>query len=472
MFCCFGGLPNSTIMKQPKTKTEGVAVVEVTEYELTETERSASVDEAPDGGVAAWLQVLGASLLFFNSWYAPPFNHLMPVRLHDLRRGIVNLFGAFQAYYELNGLATSTTSAISWIGTIQGFLLIVVGVITGPLYDLGYLRALIGVGTTLLVLGIMTASLATEYYQIFLSLGVCAGVGAGCLYVPSVAVVSTWFSTKRGTATGITASAGSVAGVTFPIIFQALNNRIGFYWALRVMGFQALATLCLAGAILRPRIIPSAKRSLFEPAALREPSYLLFGIGLFLIFVGLYIPSFYVPSYALQSLHTSEDLAFYLLAMLHATSIPGRILPNMLADRVGAFNVLMPFTICTAVMAFAWSGVSSLGSFIAFVLLYGVFSGALVSLPPAALATLTPDRSRVGTRMGMAFGFAGVGMLVGSPIAGTVRRSASGFVGLEVFCGATVLSGAVALVASQLAYRRAIRNLGSGARLAAAKPRN
>lgn len=28
--------------------------------------------QIPNGGLQAWLQVLGAHLLFFNSWYLPP----------------------------------------------------------------------------------------------------------------------------------------------------------------------------------------------------------------------------------------------------------------------------------------------------------------------------------------------------------------------------------------------------------------
>ena len=227
---------------------------------------------------------------------------------------------------------------------------------------------------------------------------------------------------------------------------------------MRLMAFLALSTLSVSFLVMRPRSMPTEKRSLLEPAAFKEPPYLLFSIGLFLIFVGLYIPSFYVPSYSLQALHVSNDLSFYLLAMLHATSIPGRIIPNMLADRIGAMCVFIPFAVCTAIMAFVWTGVAHLGTFIAFVSLYGLFSGAMVSLPPAALANLTPDRSRVGTRMGMSFSFAGSGMLVGSPIAGAIQSSNAGFIGLEVFCGATILAGAVALVLSQMAYRRNIAN--------------
>jgi hypothetical protein len=51
----------------------------------------------PNGGLQAWLQVLGAWILFFNTW------------------GVLNEFGVFQTYYESGDLFTSTSSNISWV---------------------------------------------------------------------------------------------------------------------------------------------------------------------------------------------------------------------------------------------------------------------------------------------------------------------------------------------------------------------
>ena len=103
-----------------------------------------------------------------------------------------------------------SSSAISWIGTTQGFLLFVVGIFAGPIFDLGYMRALISVGTFLVVFGLMMTSISTEYYQLFLAHGVVVGIGCGCIYLPSIAIVATYFTSRRALATGITAAGGSI----------------------------------------------------------------------------------------------------------------------------------------------------------------------------------------------------------------------------------------------------------------------
>ena len=61
-----------------------------------------------------------------------------------------------------------------------------------------------------MVFGIMMLSLAKEYWQVFLTQGLCMGLGAGFLYVPSLALVGIWFSRKRALAMGIVMSGASV----------------------------------------------------------------------------------------------------------------------------------------------------------------------------------------------------------------------------------------------------------------------
>ncbi len=128
----------------------------------------------------------------------------------------MNTFGAYQTFYESNFLQSSSPSHISWIGSAQASLLMLVGAITGPIYDAGYARELILLGSGLVVFGQMMLSLCTQYWQVLLAQGFCIGLGAGCLFVPSVAIISTYFTTRLAVAMGL-AAAGSSVGMLRPV---------------------------------------------------------------------------------------------------------------------------------------------------------------------------------------------------------------------------------------------------------------
>jgi hypothetical protein len=80
----------------------------------------------------------------------------------------------------------------------------------------------------------------------------------------------------------------------------------------------------------------------------------------------------------------------------------------MIADVLGPINMMIPTVVATGVLLFGWLGTSTWQGFVVFAMLYGFFSGTLVSLPPACVAALTdPDEmSKIGVRMGMMFRYA------------------------------------------------------------------
>jgi hypothetical protein len=72
---------------------------------------------------------------------------------------------------------------------------------------------------------------------------------------------------------------------------------------------------------------------------------------------------------------------------------------------LGTLNVITVFSLAGSVMTFGWLGAMTWRSFVVFLSLYGFFSGALVSLPAACVASLTDpaDLSKMGVRIGMMF---------------------------------------------------------------------
>lgn len=151
--------------------------------------------------------------------------------------GLVNSYGVFQTYYETDLLSENSSSAISWIGSVQACLLMVIGVVAGPLYDAGYFRHLLVTGQLLLVFGMFMTSLWTAYWHILLAQGVCVGLGMGLIFLPSTAILAQYFTTRRALAIGISSSGSPLAGIIFPIIFSKFVPRLGF----------AVCTLLLAG---------------------------------------------------------------------------------------------------------------------------------------------------------------------------------------------------------------------------------
>jgi MFS family permease len=122
----------------------------------------------------------------------------------------VNSFGVFQTFYQSDLLRSQTPSNISWIGSVQTFLILVGAALVGPLFDRGYLPILIRVGSFLVVFGTMTVSLCTEYWQFLLAQGVTVGVGLGCLFLPSVAVIAHYFAKRKSAALGVASAGGSL----------------------------------------------------------------------------------------------------------------------------------------------------------------------------------------------------------------------------------------------------------------------
>ena len=85
---------------------------------------------------------------------------------------------------------------------------------------------------------------------------------------------------------------------------------------------------------------------------------------------------------------------------------------------------------------------------IVFSLLYEFFGGSFVSLPGVTIISLSPNLATIGIQLGMSFFIAGLGLLVGEPIAGAILRGQGGWIGLQVWCGVLLaLSGIFSLAA-------------------------
>ncbi|KAK0384444.1 hypothetical protein NLU13_8530 [Sarocladium strictum] len=397
------------------------------------TRSSIPLTPPPDGGFAAWMVVIAGHLVIMCTW------------------GVINSFGAFQAYYV--STLGRPPSDISWIGSFQVFLLFFIGTFTGRATDAGLLRPCLVTGIVLIALGAFSAAQCTQYWQLFLAQGVCLGLGNGFLFCPTIAVTSQYFQKNRALALGLSACGSATGGLIFPSMVRQLLPSIGFAWTMRSIGFIQVGCLIVAFMFLRPRMPPRKSGSLVDFASFKELDYTCYAIGSYLCFWGIYVPFFFLSSYARDIRGMAYASSLDLLLLMNGIGIVGRVLPSVVADKLGAVTMFLPMAASTALLMYCWPAVETIDGLWGWAAIYGITAGGIQSLFPSALSSLTLDPRKQGTRIGMTFTIVSFAVLTGPPIAGALI-SKFGYLAAQMFAGSSIALGAVSVWVSRETRRR------------------
>ncbi|TPX13358.1 uncharacterized protein E0L32_006331 [Thyridium curvatum] len=407
-----------------------------------EIKREPTLEDAPDGGIKAWCVVAGTSFIFFSVL------------------GFSNSFGVFLEYYLKHQLAHKSPDDIAWIGSLGVFLQLFLGVISGPLFDrfgsivsrLAFAQALfsalpwvslqiIRAAIVLYLFALMMISLCETYWQFMLAQGVLLGICQGFLTIPGLAAASQYFDKKRAAALGLAVAGSSIGGVIFPLALSRMLNSssLGFGWSVRVVGFINMPLLLFSALAVTPRV-PPRKSTFFILSAFKDPTYVLLIAGLFLGFFGMFMPLFYMPTYAVSK-GMNPTLASYLLAILNAASTFGRVIPGVLADKLGKLNMFAAAATCTGIIAFCFTKVDTNAGLIVYSVIIGFTSGGIVSGAAAAFTLCLQDPRQLGTYMGMAMSLASFAALIGGPVNGAFLKGYGGFWEMSIFTAIMSIAG-------------------------------
>ncbi|EJU03434.1 MFS general substrate transporter [Dacryopinax primogenitus] len=394
----------------------------------------------PEGGLRGWLTVAGAWLCLVCTF------------------GYTNAYGVYQSYYVQTMLPSSSTSAISWIGSLQLFFLFAMGLPTGRLFDAGYFRHLMIGGMVIMVGSLFAQSAAQhdQYYQVFLSQAVGQGIGGGMLYLPAISIISHYFQKRRALAIGVVQSGSSTGGIVFPILLSNLFVEVGYVWAVRITGFIMLGLLLAANLLASPRLAP--KKDHPKPDLRRfftDPPYITAVLGMVLVWWGLFYPFFYIQLFA-SSHGLSDNYAFYTIAIINAASMIGRTLPNVFADKTGIMPLLVPSTAVSAILLLILIACTNMAGVTVFCVLFGLFSGAFISLMAPMFAIMSDHVFEIGIRFGFSIFIMAFAGLTGTPITGALVGNSPPYIWYRpcVFAGVCMLGGTGLLTFSWLALGR------------------
>ncbi|KAF9956680.1 hypothetical protein BGZ72_002566 [Mortierella alpina] len=417
-------------------------------------------DRAPDGGLRAWMVVLG-SFLIHCFCFAPT----------------EYVFGMFEHHY-LELYPSSSSGAIAFIGTLGSSTTYFAGFVSGVSADKFGYRVTALLGTGIMALALILASFANQVWHLYLTQGVLFGIGASLVYYPAIGAPSHWFDAKRGLALGLAVSGTGLGGLGLAPATQALMDSVGVAWTLRALALFALIVCGTASFLIverengkkmpepTPAITdveigqiaeklsmkkkPTGLAGFFaELKVFKNPQFLSLTFAELSASIGFLIPMYYFQTYSLFIGLSTQNGAL-IAGLSSGASCIGRIVLGYAADRLPKTAVVSVCAWMTAgSILIVWTLSKSFGVYLLFALLYGFFAGGYVSLVPLVLSE-TFGAHQLSTVIGFMYAASGVGMLSGAPIAGMILDATKpniSYLPVIMTAGGTLLLGALCISA-------------------------
>ncbi|KAJ7851202.1 MFS general substrate transporter, partial [Mycena leptocephala] len=432
-------------------------------------EHSPSTPTFPEGGLQAWVTVAERAFLvqFCGFGYTTSFGVYQGASSLAYPLRVVNPRQLSRLLYA-RLLDESSSSAIS----VNALLVISGGLVAGRVTYLSCIKSQLNQFQ-------LRFTLRRKHPYIFLAQGLGVGLGAGALYVPSVAIVAHYFQRRRPLAMSIVSSGSALGAVIHPIMLNnTLRSPLGFGNAVRASAGLVSGLQLVACVLMRPRLPPSKTQPPFWSSLRRfsaDAPYVLASVGLSVYTVGFYFPIFYLQLDAVTH-GIDETFSFYALVIMNACSFIGRLTPSVLGTRLGLDILTM---VCFAagggaVLILCMIALKTVASVVVISVLYGLCAGVFVTLMAPLLAVLTADLGELGLRMGVTFALVALAGLSVSiflsrsicpPIHGALLTAQYHWWRPALFSGVTAFTAFAFFVVTLVVVRRrdAKKLMGSGA---------
>ncbi|KIY46612.1 MFS general substrate transporter, partial [Fistulina hepatica ATCC 64428] len=402
----------------------------------------------PDGGLRAWLVVLGCFILSGSGLCWGQFSSFVSRQHHDIADAAA---GVFQEYYKNHVFTDTTLGTLSLVGGILSFCSMTTSYLAGGLGDRYGYKKMIALSCMLTFLSILGASFMTKLWQIFLFQGVFQGISQGLSMPLYLALPSQWFLHHRALASGISVSGAGIGGACYSLVLRPLLTRLGYRKTLLVYACINAVLSLIAYCLLRVRFPPGEKaaKKRWLPRHVDLVFASLAGGMLFSQF-GYLSPFYYMTSYTeakVPSLNEESLVPTIPLVIVNLCAGIGRIGCGMIADACGPINMFMLGLIFGGILQLVfWTFATSFGSIIAFDALFGVLGTSFIGLLPAVCARVFGTEG-LATITGLLVLFSGPGQLAGPPIAGVIyAASGDNWQMLSIFSGAMMLAGGLCVL--------------------------
>lgn len=388
-----------------------------------------STSEPPPNGGYGWVCTMCTALINAHTW------------------GLNSSFGVFLAYYLDNDVFPGATHLeYAFVGSLSIACAMLISPVATTAVRLFGTRVTLMIGVVFETASLIGASFAWETYQLFLSQGVCFGLGMGFLFVASVGIVPQWFTTRRSLANGIATAGSGLGGLVYSLATGAMIQSIGLPWAFRVLGILAFTvnTICVIVIRDRNKIIGTTQLA-FDVQLFKRPEYLLLcGYGWFSL-LAYVVLIFSLANYA-NAIGLDASQASIVSALFNLGQALGRPPIGYFSDSIGRINMagLMTFLAGLFVLVI-WVFAKSYGVLIFYSIIGGTVAGTFWATVAPVTAEVVGMKS-VASGLNLIWLVITLPSLCSEPIALEIVDGTGDYLGAQLFVGFIYVVAAACLL--------------------------
>ncbi len=322
-------------------------------------------------------------------------------------------------------------------------------------------RVTVACGSVLLCSGYVLWAGAQSLWAVALALAVIAPLGMSCSWVPVNATAVRWFVRRRGIASAIVTTGGSVGNIAGPPIAATLIAAHGWRTALASMATVGLVLLLVAAAALArdpesvglhpdgddaPQQTSITEASVTPAQAVRSSTYWILWAMYSLTFLVVFVPFVHGSAYAVD-IGISKITAATVISSIGVGGLIGRLLVGTISDRIDRRRAVV-YSLALETLAFlGLAAANGLTLLYLSALAFGLSYGGAVAVFPALVGDYF-GRAHAGSIVGRMFASAGATAAVGPYVAALIFDATGSY--RMAFVVSAGLNGLAFLLATRL----------------------
>jgi len=322
----------------------------------------------------------------------------------------------------------------------------------GALSDRLGTRFVVVAGGLLLGVGLIAASRAASIGQFLMAFAV-VGAACGSFYAPLTAVTTRWFVRHRSLAVALVSAGIGLGSTTIAPLARWLISAYDWRTALAVLGVLAWVLIVAAGLLVRrpPPMTGHAQEAggagpeFTAAQAFRTPQFAAIGLTHMACCVAHSGPIFHMVTDAIDC-GVAPMAAATVIGVAGLSSVGGRVLCGLLADRFGAKETLILGLAVQAAAISLYLVVRDLSAFYALSVMFGLAYGGIMPLYASLVREYFGARI-MGTVFGAVAMLSTLGMAIGPWAGGWIYDNLGGYFWLYI-ASCAVAVGAIAIAAT------------------------